>query len=190
MRSNAGFVEMICPSRSRTIIPIGAASRIVRNRSSLSRARPSRRIERYEMHERRDDRGHEPDVRQPHHREHDAEAGEHDVAREALGGEEAAVRERDAAREAQHRREEDVVHEDEEGAGCDARRGGARVVAEEPARRAEIRNRPGRERREREVEDVERLDVGRVALLAATRARAGSRPSARRAPAEAGARPR
>ena len=43
---------------------------------------------------------------------------------------------------------------------------------------------------EREIEDVERLDVRRVALLAATRARAGRRPSARRAPAEAGARPR
>ena len=73
-----------------------------------------------DQEERRDGRGRQIRVPAPQAREGDAESREDEVGREAVAGEEPCLAQRVPAREVEHRREEDVVHDDEDDTGGEA----------------------------------------------------------------------
>ena len=109
----------------------------------------------------------EPGIRLPEGVHRDAERCEHEVGGEILGIEQAGVPEREAAREAQHHGEQDVVDRDEDDAGCKPGERQPQCVVTDPRvfEDEDAADEPGGHRRERVVEDVERLQVPAVAHL-------------------------
>jgi hypothetical protein len=111
--------------------------------------------------ERRDRERHEPRVRVPERGDPDAERRQHEVGRQALEAEEPRIAGRDPPCEREHRREQRVVDPDEQETGGQAAERELEVVVPGEDRQLadEVRPAARREDREREVGDVEDLDV-------------------------------
>ena len=114
--------------------------------------------------ERGDGGGKQIGIPAPEARKCDTETREDEVCGEAVPREEPCFTERVSPREVEHRREKEVVHEDEDDTGCEA--GDCHFgLAREPQVLHERNDPPRRQSVQRVVADVEALDVPGVANL-------------------------